>query len=131
MAQFTLRRLRSLLCLLIICALGCGRCVNAAEDPLRYMEKHASDYNTELIDLVNIPSISSLPEHQEDILSAATWLNMRLSQAGLNVRFLLLYNGQHSTCWEHTAWKMCYADLCTHARNHAARQDAKHVAPDL
>ena len=85
MAWVAKRELRSSMWLLVLWALGGEFCTYAAEDPLRYLEKHASDYNTELIDLVNIPSVSSLPEHQEDILSAATWLNMRLSQAGLEV----------------------------------------------
>ena len=74
--------------LLVICILWAACQAKIAEDPLGYLDKHASDYNTELIDLVNIPSISSLPEHQDDILSAATWLNTRLIQAGLEVPVL-------------------------------------------
>lgn len=69
--------------LLVYAALCCT--VALSEDALHYLDKHVSDYNTELIDLVNIPSISSLPEHRDDMLSAATWLQMRLKQAGLEV----------------------------------------------
>ena len=73
----------AIIALLCTCALS--------DDALSYLHKHVSDYNTELIDLVNIPSISSLPEHKEDMLSAATWLQMRLKQAGLQVDSLDCY----------------------------------------
>lgn len=84
--------LRSCACLFAICILQLVQNAHAAADPLQYLKDHTSDYNTELIDLVNIPSISSLPDHQDDIVSAATWLNMRLGQAGLQVRVCLQYH---------------------------------------
>ncbi|DBA76494.1 TPA: hypothetical protein ACH3X2_008556 [Trebouxia sp. C0005] len=56
---------------------------SGANAPLDYLDKHTSQYTKELIDLVNIPSISSLPEHHTDILSAAKWLQGRLKTAGL------------------------------------------------
>lgn len=40
----------------------------------------------ELLDLVAIPSVSSLPENQPDILRAAAWLEARLKKAGMEVR---------------------------------------------
>ncbi|KAL4853058.1 Cytosolic non-specific dipeptidase [Chlorella vulgaris] len=46
-------------------------------------------YNQELLDLVAIPSVSSLPENQPDILRAAAWLEARLKKAGMeNVQVL-------------------------------------------
>ena len=73
-----MRHLSTLLAYAALCST-----VVLSEDALHYLDKHVSDYNTELIELVNIPSISSLPEHRDDMLSAATWLQMRLKQAGL------------------------------------------------
>ncbi len=39
---------------------------SSADAPLDYLNKHTSQYTKELIDLVNIPSISSLPGEQHD-----------------------------------------------------------------
>jgi acetylornithine deacetylase/succinyl-diaminopimelate desuccinylase-like protein len=39
----------------------------------------------ELLELVAIPSISSLPQHQPDIALAADWLVARLHKAGFQV----------------------------------------------
>lgn len=44
-----------------------------------------SAYNRELIDLVSIPSVSSLPENLGDLLRAASWLEQRMQTAGLQV----------------------------------------------
>ncbi len=41
---------------------------SSADAPLDYLNKHTSQYTKELIDLVNIPSISSLPGEQHLIL---------------------------------------------------------------
>lgn len=54
-----------------------------ADPALSHLDLHANQYTQELIDLVNIPSISSLPEHANDMLAAATWLETRLRTAGL------------------------------------------------
>lgn len=43
-------------------------------------------YTRELLELVSIPSVSSLPEHQPDIERAAAWLQRRMRAAGLEVR---------------------------------------------
>lgn len=43
----------------------CSHVLSAgANAPLDYLDKHTSQYTKELIDLVNIPSISSLPGEQ-------------------------------------------------------------------
>jgi len=39
---------------------------SSADAPLDYLDKHTSQYTKELIDLVNIPSISSVPGEQHD-----------------------------------------------------------------
>lgn len=53
---------------------------------LKAKEPH---YITELKELVSIPSISAIPEHQPDILRAANWMLKRLEAVGLhNVRLL-------------------------------------------
>lgn len=68
--------------LVAVCSLSCFLPSNA-DSALGYLDKHTSQYTQELIDLVNIPSISSLPEHRQDMLSAAEWLQSRLKTAGL------------------------------------------------
>ena len=40
-------------------------------------------YIDELVDFLRIPSISSLPEHKEDVIEAADWVAKRLRTAGL------------------------------------------------
>ncbi len=52
--------------LVIICL--CSNVLSSsANAPLDYLDKHTSQYTKELIDLVNIPSISSLPGEQRDL----------------------------------------------------------------
>jgi len=41
---------------------------SSADAPLDYLNKHTSQYTKELIELVNIPSISSLPGEQHDLI---------------------------------------------------------------
>ena len=41
---------------------------SSANAPLDYLDKHTSQYTKELIDLVNIPSISSLPGEHHDLI---------------------------------------------------------------
>lgn len=43
-------------------------------------------YNQELLELVAIPSVSSLPDNLPDLRRAAAWLEARLKAAGLEVR---------------------------------------------
>ena len=49
------------------------------------LNANAARYNKDLCDLVDIPSISSLKEHQPDLAKAAQWLTVRLKEAGLEV----------------------------------------------
>ena len=48
-----------------------------------YLQKNASGYIDELIEFLRIPSISSLPEHAEDVKHAADWVAERLKTAGI------------------------------------------------
>jgi acetylornithine deacetylase/succinyl-diaminopimelate desuccinylase-like protein len=48
-----------------------------------YLDAHAPRFLEELTDLLRIPSISSLPEHQPDVDRAAEWTAERLRAAGL------------------------------------------------
>jgi hypothetical protein len=61
----------------------------AAAALLYFKNRGENAYNPELLDLVSIPSVSSLPENQADLLRAATWLEQRMQTAGLqNVRII-------------------------------------------
>lgn len=52
---------------------------------LQHIEVHSQSYDQELLEFASIPSISSMPQHQKDLQSAATWLVARLKKAGLKV----------------------------------------------
>ncbi len=53
---------------------------------LAYLDSHREDFIQRLFDLLRIPSISTLPEHQSDIARAAGWLRELLRNAGLEAR---------------------------------------------
>ena len=48
-----------------------------------YLEEHKPRFLEELLDLLRIPSISSLPEHAADVARAAEWTASRLRAAGV------------------------------------------------
>jgi acetylornithine deacetylase/succinyl-diaminopimelate desuccinylase-like protein len=48
-----------------------------------YLREHQQQYLDELLEFLRIPSISSLPEHKEDVHTAAEWVSARLNQAGM------------------------------------------------
>jgi acetylornithine deacetylase/succinyl-diaminopimelate desuccinylase-like protein len=52
-------------------------------DAVAYAREHREKFLTELKELLSIPSISTLPEHREDMLRAAGWLRDKLSAIGL------------------------------------------------
>ena len=59
------------------------------DSALKYASKHISKYDNDLVQLASIPSVSSLPEHAEDVERAAAWLSARMTDAGLEVRRVL------------------------------------------
>lgn len=50
---------------------------------LRYVKEHRQDALEELIQLIKIPSISTIPDHAADIRKAADWLAQHLKHMGL------------------------------------------------
>ncbi len=48
-----------------------------------YLEDNESSYLDELCEFLRIPSISSLPEHADDVRQAAEWVADRLKTAGI------------------------------------------------
>jgi acetylornithine deacetylase/succinyl-diaminopimelate desuccinylase-like protein len=50
---------------------------------LSYLSDHSDQYLAELLEFLRIPSISSLPEHKEDVQNAAQWVSNRLIRAGI------------------------------------------------
>lgn len=58
-------------------------------DPISFARQHQDRFLIELQDFLSIPSISTQPEHDADVVSAARWLATAMEQAGLeNVRLI-------------------------------------------
>ncbi len=53
------------------------------KDPFQYAELNQTRHLAELIEFLRIPSVSTQPEHQEDIAAAASWLARKMEAAGL------------------------------------------------
>ena len=72
-----------------------------------YLQEHQSQYLNELLEFLRIPSISSVPGHEDDVKRAGQWVADRLQTAGLeNVR--ILPTGGHPVVygdWLHAAGK--------------------------
>lgn len=66
-------------------------------------ERHLGD----LVDFLRIPSISSLPQHNEDVARAAAWVADRLKAAGLEEVRIMPTAGHPVVCgqWLHAAGK--------------------------
>jgi acetylornithine deacetylase/succinyl-diaminopimelate desuccinylase-like protein len=56
--------------------------------PLQYAHQHRERFLSELAELLSIPSISTLPEHQPDIRRAAEWLAVRLRSFGVQAELV-------------------------------------------
>jgi acetylornithine deacetylase/succinyl-diaminopimelate desuccinylase-like protein len=48
-----------------------------------YLQERRQQYLEELLEFLHIPSISSLPEHKDDVQQAAQWVSARLQRAGM------------------------------------------------
>lgn len=53
------------------------------QDALAHLAAHESRYREELLEFIRIPSVSSVPEHAEDVRRAAAWCEDRLRRAGV------------------------------------------------
>jgi len=74
-----------------------------------YLDEHRERFLAELQEFLRIPSISSLPEHAEDVRSAGEWVAARLRAAGLPT-VELLETGGHPVVY---AEALAGADLPT------------------
>ena len=54
------------------------------ESALDYARAHKDEHLAELVDLLSIPSVSTLPEHKPDIRRCAEWLKAQLESLGLS-----------------------------------------------
>ena len=67
-----------------------------------YLQKNASGFLEDLIEFCRIPSISSLPEHADDVKHAAAWVADRLKIAGIgDVQILSTEDGGHPVVYGH------------------------------
>ena len=56
---------------------------------IEYAEENRDSFLEQLFDLLRIPSVSTLTEHEEDITHAARWLKERLEQLGFDEAAIL------------------------------------------
>lgn len=56
--------------------------------PAEFVESQRARFEDELSDLLRIPSISTLPEHREDMQRAAQWVADHLHRAGLDAEVI-------------------------------------------
>ena len=56
--------------------------------PAEFADAHRKRFESELIDLLRIPSISMLPEHRDDTRRAAHWLVEYLRSMDLTVELI-------------------------------------------
>jgi acetylornithine deacetylase/succinyl-diaminopimelate desuccinylase-like protein len=56
---------------------------------IEYAEQNRASYLEQLFDLLRIPSVSTLTEHEEDITHAARWLKERLEKLGFDEAAIL------------------------------------------
>ncbi len=54
--------------------------------PREYFSAYQQQYLNELIELVSIPSISTMPDHLPDVRRAAEWVKAQMQAAGLTAR---------------------------------------------
>lgn len=59
-----------------------------------YLLEHQAQHQSELLEFLSIPSISSLPDHASDVQRAAQWVADRLTTAGLE-KVQILPTGGH------------------------------------
>ncbi|MGD2162175.1 MAG: dipeptidase [Anaerolineales bacterium] len=64
------------------------------DQAIEYAQNHRDQYLEELFELLKIPSISTLPEHEKDITRAAQWLKDRLEKMGFD-QAEVLPTGRH------------------------------------
>lgn len=72
-----------------------------------YLKENKDRYLEELTEFLRIPSISSLPEHADDVVQAGEWVAERLKTAGLE-KVAMMPTGGHPVVygqWLHAAGK--------------------------
>ena len=71
--------------MILLAAIGICR-ASVVDDALKYSTKYTERLDGDLLRLAAIPSISSLPEHANDIVAASEWLISKLKATGLEVK---------------------------------------------
>jgi len=59
----------------------------------KYIDDHMSAHQKEFIELVSIPSISSIPSHKSDVARTATWIVKKLKAIGMTTAQLIPTEG--------------------------------------
>jgi acetylornithine deacetylase/succinyl-diaminopimelate desuccinylase-like protein len=59
----------------------------------KYIDDHQNEHLKEFVELVSIPSISSIPSHKPDVARAAEWIVKKLKAIGINTAELIPTEG--------------------------------------
>ena len=82
---------------------------------LEYLEEHKEEAQQDALDLVTIPSISSMPDYKEHVREAGQWLVRRMRKAGLEVSHLITtacpHTVMHCTCNTISSEKTCVLSM--------------------
>jgi acetylornithine deacetylase/succinyl-diaminopimelate desuccinylase-like protein len=76
-------------------------------DPIHYVQQQEQVHLAELKEFLRIPSVSTQPEHKEDMVKAAQWLAHKMDEAGL----------EHSRVIETSGHPLVYGDWLHAGRN--------------
>ncbi|KPK25357.1 MAG: hypothetical protein AMK69_14485, partial [Nitrospira bacterium SG8_3] len=71
--------------------IDCGSAVSPWEG---YLNEHRDQHLNELLDLLRIPSISSLSDHRPHVREAAEWVEARMQAAGIESVRVMPTGGQ-------------------------------------
>ena len=85
--------------------------------PFEFVRAHRARFEEDLCALLRIPSISTLPEHREDMQRAARWIADRLAAAGIHAevvptrRHPLVYAERQGAPGRPTVLCYCHYDV--------------------
>ena len=69
-------------CLAVLAFATSARC-DTLQTALAFSEQNTDTFQSDLLALAAIPTISALPEHRDDVVKGSEWLKQRLKNMGM------------------------------------------------